>query len=287
MNASYGCVVLTEGRRPDDLRRALASLLHQRGVEVDIAVVGNGWEPFGLPDGVHAVPLRDNVGVPGGRSAGVPFVGGDLLLFLDDDASFPDDDALARIAELFAADERLAALSPRVADPTGRPPARHWVPRLRVGDRARSSEITVMWEGAVVIRRTAFQRVGGWPDSFFYLHEGLDLSWRLLDAGYRIWYAADVLVLHPAPRPTRRPHFHYFAGRNRVWVARRNLPFPLAAVHVVAWFLRTAAGVRSLGDAREVLRGYRDGLRKPAGERRPLRWRTVWRMVRVGRPPVV
>ena len=34
-------------------------------------------------------------------------------------------------------------------------------------------------------------------------------------------------------------------------------------------------------------RGYRDGLRGPAGRRKPLRARTLWRMTRLGRPPVI
>ena len=33
--------------------------------------------------------------------------------------------------------------------------------------------------------------------------------------------------------------------------------------------------------------GFREGLMQPCGERRPLSWRTVARMARAGRPPVV
>jgi GT2 family glycosyltransferase len=287
MRPTYGCVVLTEGRRTEDLRRALESLSRQRDFDVDVVVVGNGCEPHGLPPGVKKVALPENLGVPGGRNAGVPEVEGELLLFLDDDASFPADDALARIAQMFAREERLAVVSPRLVDPEGRPAPRQWVPRLRVGDRARSSEVTVMSEAASVVRRSAFEEVGGWPGTFFFVAEGSDLAWRLLDAGYRIWYAGEVVASHPAPLARRRGHFRYLASRNRVWVARRNLPLPFAAVYTGVWFVRIAAGLRSVADAQALLRGYRDGLREPAGERRPLRWRTIWRMTLAGRPPVI
>ena len=76
---AFGCVVLTQGRRPEQLRAAVASLLAQEGVEVDVAVVGNGWAPAGLPGGVHAVALPEDVGIPGGRNAGVGAVRGELL----------------------------------------------------------------------------------------------------------------------------------------------------------------------------------------------------------------
>ena len=64
---AFGCVVLTQGRRPEQLRAAVESLLAQEGVEVDVAVVGNGWAPAGLPGGVHAVALPEDVGIPAGR----------------------------------------------------------------------------------------------------------------------------------------------------------------------------------------------------------------------------
>ena len=85
-----GVVVLTQGRRPTDLDRAVRSVLAQRGVAPDVVVVGNGWQPTGLPAGVGALGLPENVGIPAGRNAGVPSVTGDLLLFLDDDATLTE-----------------------------------------------------------------------------------------------------------------------------------------------------------------------------------------------------
>ena len=287
MTTSYGCIVLTQGRRPDALRRCVDSLLRQRDVEVDVVVVGNGCDPAPLPGGVRTVALAENVGAAGGRNAGVPHVRGDLLLFLDDDASLADDDALSRLAHMFAAEPRLGAVQPRVVDSTNRRAPRQWVPRLRVGDQTRSSDAVTLWEGAVVVRRDAFEDVGGWPAQFFYLHEGIDLAWRIWDLGYRVRYAGDVMALHPAPAASPHPDFHYLTSRNRVWLARRNLPMPLATAHVVVWFLRTAARVRSRRDAREVLRGHYDGLREAPADRRLLRWRTIWRLTLAGRPPIV
>ena len=95
---SYGAVVLTMGRRPAELRRGLESLLDQEGVTLDVVVVGNGWEPVGLPEGVGGVHLETNVGIPAGRNAGVPQVAGEFILFLDDDSWFLDPGFLHRAA---------------------------------------------------------------------------------------------------------------------------------------------------------------------------------------------
>jgi hypothetical protein len=51
--------------------------------------------------------------------------------------------------------------------------------------------------------------------------------------------------------------------------------------------LLTVARNRSLGGLRAWFGGFVEGVRRPAGERRPMRWRTVGRLTRLGRPPVI
>ncbi len=282
-----GVVVLTMGTRQADLTAALDSLLRQRDVELDVVVVGNGWTPSGLPAGVRGLALAENVGIPAGRNAGAPHVGGDLLFFLDDDALLRDDDTLARIAQRFADHPRLGLLQPRVVDPGGRLAPRRWVPRLRVGDPARPGFAMNVWEGAVAIRRTCFEAAGGWPETFFYAHEGIDLAWRVWDSGATVWYAGDIAVSHPAISPTRHAMYFRLNARNRVWLALRNLPAPVVPVYLSTWLAITVVRVRSPRDLRTWFGGFREGLAGGYGERRPMKWRTVVRMALAGRPPVI
>jgi GT2 family glycosyltransferase len=288
---TFGCVVLTTGTRPEVLALALESLQRQRDVELDIVVVGNGWQPTGLPAGIGALGLETDEGIPAGRNAGVPHVRGELLFFLDDDASLADDDALARVARRFAEDPKLGALQLGVAPRGGGAYSRDWVPRLRIGDRTRPSDVAVLWEGAVAIRREIFDQVGGWPAEFRFVHEGVDLAWRVLDAGRSVHYAGDIVALHPAPAPVSAGERHgysaYFGARNRVWLARRHLPLPLGILFVASFAARTLPRALKAGNARAALRGYREGLRGPYPKRRNLRARTLWRMTRAGRPPVI
>jgi GT2 family glycosyltransferase len=284
----FGCVVLTAGRRPADLRAGVESLLAQRDVEADVVVVGNGCDPDGVPDGVRVVALPADDGIPAGRNAGVPHVDGELLFFLDDDARLADPGALARVAAAFAAEPELGMVQLRVEPlPPGGARSRDWIPRLRNGDPARSSEITVVWEGAVGIRRAAFEQVGGWPAPFRFVHEGVDLGWRVMDAGYRVRYVGDAVVLHPSPAGAPHGYSYYFGARNRVWLARRYLPLPLGALYVAAFALRTVPRLTSRRAVQEAARGYRDGMRGPCAGRSRLRARTLMRMTRAGRPPIM
>jgi GT2 family glycosyltransferase len=282
-----GCVVLTMGNRPELLDRALRSILDQRGVSVDVVVVGNGWDPAGLPAGVRAVGLPENVGIPAGRNAGLPHVGGELLFFLDDDAALSDADVLAKAAALFGQQADLGVVQLRPVDPVSGETPRSFVPRLRVGDPARDSDLAALWEGAVVARRDVLTAAGGWPEVYFYQHEGVELAWRVIDEGHRVHYAGGLVCWHDAKQPGRDPSYFRMQGRNRVWLARRNLPLPLAAAYLGTWLVLTVARVRGRAPLTQALRGWADGFREPCGGRRPVSWRAAWRMTRAGRPPVI
>ena len=259
----------------------------QRGVTTDIVVVGNGWQPVDLPGGVRGLGLPKNRGIPAGRNAGVPHVAGDLLFFLDDDAYLPDDGLLAAMAERFQARPQLGLIQPQVIDPEGRPAPRRWTPRIRVADPGRSSPAMSVWEGAVAIRREAFEYAGGWPARFWYAHEGIELAWRVWDGGWYVRYDGELEVHHPANQPTRHPEFYRFQARNRIWLARRNLPVPVGLAYVADWMVVSGLRLRGRKAWAETLRGYRLGLSQDAGARRPISWRTVWRMARAGHPPLV
>ena len=103
------------------------------------------------------------------------------------------------------------------------------------------------WEGAVAIRRDAFDYAGGWPDPFWYAHEGIELAWRVWDAGYQARYDGGIEVHHPAIKPTRHAEFYRFQARNRVWLARRNLPVPVGVLYVAAWVVVGGVRLRSQG----------------------------------------
>jgi GT2 family glycosyltransferase len=287
-----GAVVLTMGNRPEELRALLDSVAKQEGDRIETVVVGNGAPLPELPEGVRTVELPENLGIPGGRNVGIEAFGPsgaevDALLFLDDDGLLPETDTAELVREAFAADPSLGIISFRIADPdTGETQRRH-VPRLRAADPMRSSRVTTFLGGANAVRTKVIAEVGGLPDEFFYAHEETDLAWRALDAGWSIDYRADMVLHHPTTAPSRHAVYHRMVARNRVWLARRNLPAPLIPVYLGVWLLLTLARRPSRPALRAWLGGFREGWAKPCGARRPMRWRTVWRLTRLGRPPVI
>ena len=283
MNAA--ALVLTAGGRDAELARALASVRAQDEPGLERVLIANGVDPPSA-EGFAVVHLPDNVGPAAARNLAAETTKADVLFVLDDDTSYPDAALVRRALARFEADPRLGILGFRINDPDGRPGQRRHVPRLRAGDPARSSEVTTFLEGACAIRRELFDDLGGYPEGFFFGHEGTDLAWRAIDAGYRVRYAGDLIVHHPAEPPTRHADFHRMTARNRVLLARRLLPAPLAALYTVTWLILGLVRAGSSTARREYIAGAREGKSAPV-DRRPISWRAVWRMTRAGRPPVV
>ena len=115
-----------------------------------------------------------------------------------------------------------------------------------------------------------------------------DLAWRLLDRGYRLEYDASARMCHHTLPNARHSTFRRQDGRNRVLLARRNLPWPLAAVYLADWMALTVARERGRRDRlRPWFAGFAEGWRTNPGPRHPISLRTAWRMAKAGRPPVI
>lgn len=284
-----GVVVLTMGERPQELSRALKSVLSQQLVRLDVVVAGNGWRPEFLPAGVRGLHIPQNIGIPAGRNAGAEQVSGDFIFFLDDDAELDDPLFLAEGMSKLQSDFQLGLIQPRITDPTGKQTPRRWIPRLRKGEATQSSFVFSVLEAAVLMPRPVFDDIGGWGDPYFYAHEGIELAWRVWNAGKTVWYAGDMVVHHPVTSPTRHPTYYRLNARNRVWLAKRNLPLIMIPLYVLLWtgvqLVRfTRSGGTGLGS---WFSGWLEGWRVNPGGRVAMRWVTVWRMTKAGRFPIL
>ncbi|ADI10091.1 glycosyltransferase [Streptomyces bingchenggensis BCW-1] len=289
-NPRVGVAILTMGTRPAELTALLASVAKQDTPAARVVVVGNGSPLPLLPDGVTGVELPENLGISGGRNAALArlkeFGDVDVVVDLDDDGLLISTDVFTRLVELYESDPRLGIVSFRIADERGRTQRRH-VPRLRSSDPMRGGLVTTFLGGGHGLSMRMLEEIGGWPEPFFYAHEETDLSWRALDAGWKVLYEPTLVLQHPWTSPTRHAVFYRMVARNRVWLAKRHLPTLLVPVYLGIWTTLTIARTRSVAGLRAWFGGFVEGLRTPCPPRRPMRWATVWRMARLGRPPVI
>ena len=310
-------VILTTGGRPEELGRAVASVLggpeeirpgeirpdqvrpdeaqpdEHRPDDVSgrrnlgVVVVSNGAGRLAFDDPrVRVLELAENVGAPGGRDAAVRTLGGDVDVvgFLDDDAELAPG-ATGLIVELFEADPALGVTTFRLVDERGDTQRRH-LPRIGEDGADESGEVALFLEGACAMRRAAYVDAGGYFTDLVYAHEALEFSWRLVERGWSIRYVTEVRVFHPHTTIGRHPDGWRRTGRNRVWIARRTLPWPVAIVHVGLWLVEGARRAPDAASRRAYVSGWWSGWSTPV-ERDPISWRTVLRLARLGRPPIV
>ncbi|MFD4926753.1 glycosyltransferase family 2 protein [Streptomyces goshikiensis] len=287
---TVGVVILTMGDREKELQALLKSVAAQEGAPARVVVLGQGVSLPDLRDGVAAVELPENLGIPGGRNAGVQWLrehgGVDVVLILDDDGLLPQIDTLRLVREAFTANPRLGVVGFRIADEAGTSQRRH-VPRLAGSGPLVSGPVTTFLGGAHAIRMRVIDEVGEFPAQFFYAHEETDFAWRALDAGWQIDYRADLVLTHPRTAASRHAVYYRNTGRNRVWLAKRNLPAVLVPVYLASWAAYTLVQRPPLAGLTSWWAGFFEGVRTACPPRHPMRWRTVWRMTRLGRPPVI
>jgi len=288
MTSEIDWVVLTMGTRPQELRDALDSIDAQNSEAISsrAVVVANGADVAAeLADRADSelVELSANVGIPAGRDIGIRRSRSTIVGSLDDDAVL-EPDVSAKILAAFAADPKLGAVAIRIVDEDGHTLRRH-IPRAGGRGADLTGPVTYFLGGAHALRRDAYVAVGGYFGDLWYGHEEVELSWRLLDAGWSILYLPDAAAYHPNMPISRRADGWAMTARNRVWIARRTLPWPVAVIHVAVWLglglVRAPSGCR-----RGYLQGWLSGWRGDVG-RQPIRWATVWQLCRLGRPPVI
>lgn len=288
--------VVTMGNRPAEVDALLESVAKQDLAPARTVIVGNGCRlpefarRLSLPGEVTTVDVPENLGCPGGRNVALArlreFDDVDVVVELDDDGLLVDADVLRRVRDLYAADPRLGIVGFRIADEHGETQQRH-VPRIGGSDPLRGGYVTGFLGGGHALSTAMLAETGDWPAEFFFAHEETDLAWRAADAGWKIRYCPELFLQHPKTSPARHAIYYRVNARNRVWLVRRRLPLPLIPVHLGVWTLLTLARTRSAAGLKAWFGGFMEGVREPAGERRPMRWRTVWRLTRLGRPPVI
>jgi len=253
----------------------------------EVLVVCNGVETVPVGANVLTLSLDENVGIPEGRNVGALATTGDVIIFLDDDATLVGPDLARRALDAFECDATLGAVAFRLIDEDGQTARRH-VPRPRGAGVDVAGEVTAFLGGAVAVRRQAFDAAGGYPGEYFYALEETDLALGMIDAGWKIRYEPELRVFHPRSDPARHGEYLWRTARNRVLLARRRLPWLVGAAYVFDWFVITALRQRLAPTAlRTLVSGTVSGVRSRPVDRSPIRWSTVSRLSRLGRPPII
>ena len=253
---------------PSASQARAASALQYADQVAEIIVVDNAAEPelksmlaAEYPN-VRYIAAPSNGGCEG-RNIGLRAAGTPIVITLDDDVELSSPDCIAEV------ETRI------LARPAARVPELHRHRRRRQGSGTRlvssaadlarrhgSLKLTLFWKERSALSREKVLSVGGYPAEFFLGHEGVDLGYRLIGAGYRVVHTPRVSTTHHAAmehRPDWRVYYYY--TRNGIWVAYRSFP-PVMAISRVLAYLATMGffSLRAM-QVPAYLRGCVDGVR--------------------------
>jgi N-acetylglucosaminyl-diphospho-decaprenol L-rhamnosyltransferase len=173
------------------------------------------------------------------------------------------------------------AVGPLIRDPDGSvyPSARHLPSIVRGGmhavvgpvwkgnpwtaayrqERQEPSERPVGWlsGSCLLMRREAFEQVGGFDERYFMYMEDVDLGDRLGRAGWRNVYVPSAEILHAKGHSTGRDPARNLAAHHRstyLYLSDRHTGVSQAPLR---WAMRAALAVRSQLVVRSARRGHR------------------------------
>jgi N-acetylglucosaminyl-diphospho-decaprenol L-rhamnosyltransferase len=229
-----------------------------------------------FPD-VDVLELRENVGYGAACNEGIARASAALVLLLNPDA-WPLGGGIEQLAACAERQSTLGALGPRLQSPDGTPqrslvgvPTRWWLGRPAITSapsRLRlpflpspPSSRKFLVGAALLVRRDAFEQVGGFDPSFFMFAEEVDLCWRLQEAGWGVALCADATFVHVGGTSTRRDwpamYREQLRGHLRLLAKHRGL----AEAEAARKLLRRALTVRALGARGEQAKALRQAVR--------------------------
>jgi len=219
-------IVILSYNRWAALQQTLETLAKDPGAkDAEIIVVDNG-SMDGTQErlrskfpSVKLVALRSNAGIAG-FNEGVRASTGQAVLILDDDAR-PAPGVLAAALEHLGQRPEIAAIPLHPHHPQTQ--RSEWSFADRAGAEPSLQDHWPVMGCANLIRRTAWDRVGGYEEAFFLYRNDVDLAMKLIDAGYRIHFDPKWIVWHDSPGAARKSvNWFKLATRNWMWLCRRH-----------------------------------------------------------------
>ncbi|MDR6788488.1 GT2 family glycosyltransferase [Sphingomonas sp. BE138] len=240
MTIRFSVVVLTYARDQilSDTLQRLAMCLGVRD-DYEVILVDNNPEPANrealLERFAHRRYLHsgENKGVRA-RNDGFDAATGAYIVLLDDDVLVETPAMLDLFAARFDEDERLGAITVRkhVRGETRR--RVDLIPHTAKDVDLTQTFLTFRFVGGCVAFRAACLReVGGFLPDFFYGLEEIELSYRIIDAGWRIRYDPAVAceeLEHPAGRDAKK-RVQTQRLANKYIISYLRMPFPEVLVN--------------------------------------------------------
>lgn len=165
-----------------------------------------------------------NIGASG-RNIAFRNAKGGLIICLDDDVFGISEEDIALLNDKLQKNRDIGAINFKVIDAFSRKIC-NWVHHCRQEEFSDKEFLTYeITEGAVAFRKKALDKAGYYDDIYFISHEGPDLAFRIMRAGYDCIYTPEITVEHRHESSGRVSWLNYYYDtRNHFYLAFKNFP---------------------------------------------------------------
>ena len=230
-------VVLLNWNRKEEIIKTLFDLSLQTYKDFEIVLIDQGSQDGSIEviqeqfPWIRQIKLFKNLGVPGGRNMGALNARGDILVFLDNDASL-ECNALERIAQRFSKESNLGIIGFKILNAnTGVLDLSSWVyEKNRLKDANNEFYSYTFCGCGNAIRKNVLEDAGYYWEDLFFGWEEMDLSIKVLAAGFKIVYDPSIVVKHRISNERRTSNSKHECLRliNSLWVLWRYMPIGYA-----------------------------------------------------------
>jgi GT2 family glycosyltransferase len=219
-------VCITTHNRRDELVRTLASLQQLTPPPDEILVAVDGCHDGTLEllrdkyPQVRTIVHEKALGSIPSRNELAAACRCDVFLSLDDDSYPLEPDFVARLRGLFADHSQLAvATFPQRSD--------EFPQSLTATDLGPSQFVGSYVNSGAALRRSVFEKLGGYPAFFFHAYEEPDFALRCVAAGWQVWNESSLTIRHHFTGTQRNEiRTHHRHARNEFWSVLLRCPAP-------------------------------------------------------------
>lgn len=273
-------VVIVTYRSAAHLPACLEALPPDAHIVVVDNASGDGSAEVARAAGAQVLRNGDNRGFAAAANQGAREGDGELILFLNPDAVVGACE-LEVLTAGFEADARLAAAGPRLVTPGGDEqrawwpfpsPGATWAEALglhRLGCGRSEKRKGFVVGACLLVRRRAFEALGGFDERFWLYGEEADLCRRLWDDGWQVRLVPEAVATHLGGASGDGPGgvaFEHFQRGAEHYIAKHHGPAGLVS-HRAGVFVGSVVRLPVL-------------LLRPGDPRTSRRWRMVRRQVR-------